>query len=408
MCSALRPQANSEPSVRIALVTHSISRNAGGLFQCVRRLAQMLDETPGITVEVLAVEDELSSADLPAWGPLKPHCHTALGPRALGYAPDLAATLRELDPDITDANGIWTYPSLVCRRRTRRTRRPHVITPHGMLDPWALNNSRWKKALAGWLYENAHLREAQCLRALTLGEARAFRAFGLRNPICLVPNGVDLPSTSATRTPSWRESIPEGRSILLYLGRIHPKKNLVALIQAWKRVRASAERQGWCLVVAGWDQVGHASQLSALVDELSLGGTVHLVGPQFDLDKEATFCASDAFILPSLSEGHPVAVLEAWSYGLPVLMTPQCNLQEGFAMGAAIELQPETSSIADALQALFRMPAAEREEIGRRGRRLVEDRFSWDRIVAEMSSVYAWLSGGGSPPTSVMAGGDQA
>ena len=116
--------------------------------------------------------------------------------------------------------------------------------------------------------------------------------------------------------------MPNAQRILLYLGRIHPKKGLVGLVRAWKRVQMTAEGQGWCLVVAGWDQCGHASQLSALVHELSLDRSVRLVGPQFDRNKDATFHAVDAFILPSFSEGLPVAVLEAWSHGLPVLMTP--------------------------------------------------------------------------------------
>jgi poly(glycerol-phosphate) alpha-glucosyltransferase len=296
------------------------------------------------------------------------------------------------------------YSSIVGLQWRQRSGRPHVITPRGMLEPWALNNSRWKKILAGRLYETAHLRAAQCLHALTLGEAKAFRSFGLRNPICLVPNGVDLPGCSPTRAPPWRDALPAGQRILLYFGRIHPKKGLVGLLRAWKRVQLIAECEGWCLVVAGWDQSGHSNHLSTLVHDLSLGRSVSFIGPHFGRDKDATFRAVDAFILPSMSEGLPVAVLEAWSYGLPVLMTPQCNLQEGFAAGAAVELQPETDSIVEALKALFRMPDAERNDMGKRGQRLVEERFSCERIAAEMSRVYAWLIGGGSPPACVAAG----
>jgi glycosyltransferase involved in cell wall biosynthesis len=392
-------------SLRIVFITPSISRNAGGLFQSVRRLAQSLHQRPETTVDVVALQDEFTSADLPAWKPLRPYSHPVLGPRALGYAPQLGATLSELNPDVTDANGLWMYSSVVALRWRRRARRPHVITPRGMLEPWALNNSRWKKLIAGRLYETAHLDAAQCLHALTLGEAKAFRAFGLRNPICLVPNCVDLPSPSPTRAPSWRGALPNEQRILLYVGRIHPKKGLARLLRAWKRVQLIAEREGWCLVVAGWDQSGHVGQLSTLVNELGVGRSVHFIGPQFGRDKDATFRAANAFILPSLSEGLPVAVLEAWSYGLPVLMTPQCNLQEGFAAGAAVELQPKTDSVVEALQALFRMPAAERNGIGQRGRQLVEERFSCERIAGEMRKVYAWLVGGGSPPACVEAGG---
>jgi glycosyltransferase involved in cell wall biosynthesis len=141
------------------------------------------------------------------------------------------------------------------------------------------------------------------------------------------------------------------------------------------------------------------------VNELDIRESVHFVGPQFGTCKDATLRAAHAFILPSLSEGLPVAVLEAWSYGIPVLMTLECNLQEGFVAGAAIELQTETASIARALLSLFRMSAWERNDIGQRGQRLVKERFSCERIAAEMRAVYAWLLGAGSRPACVAIGG---
>ena len=218
----------------------------------------------------------------------------------------------------------------------------------------------------------------------------------------LYQTGSRIPSAISSKKAAWAEELEPGTRVLLYLGRLHPKKGLVALVRAWQHVRTDADREGWRLVIAGWDQGSHARELSELIRDLCLEQSVRLIGPQFDGDKDATFRAVDGFILPSLSEGQPVAVLEAWSYGLPVLMTGQCNLQEGFVAGAAMELQPVTSSIANSLQALFRMPTAERHEIGRRGRRLVESRFTWQRTTAEMSRVYAWLSGGGSPPACVV------
>jgi glycosyltransferase involved in cell wall biosynthesis len=239
--------------LRIAFITPSLSRKAGGLFHSVRRLAQSLQATPGTTVDVVALEDEFTKADLIAWEPLKPYHNAVFGPRALGYAPLLAATLRHLDPDLTNANGLWTYSSIVALRWSKRTRRPHVIAPRGMLDPWALNNSRWKKALAERLYEGAHLHAAHCLHGLNITEAKTFRAFGLRNPICIVPNGVDLPSGAATAAPPWQDAVPKGQRVLLYLGRIHLKKGLLNLVRAWESVASIAKREGWCLVIAGWD-----------------------------------------------------------------------------------------------------------------------------------------------------------
>ena len=98
------------------------------------------------------------------------------------------------------------YPSLASRRWSRRVCRPYLVSPHGMLDPWAVRHAAWKKRVAGWWFENAHLAGAACLHALTASEARAIRAYGLTNPICVVPNGVDLPRQTAFPRPAWADS----------------------------------------------------------------------------------------------------------------------------------------------------------------------------------------------------------
>src|SRR4030095_11103730 len=100
----------------------------------------------------------------------------------------------------------------------KRTGRPYLVHPHGMLDAWGLQNSGSKKLIAAWLYENQHLREAACLRALSEAETRSIRAYGLRNPICVIPSGVDLPDLSASNANS-ESANPK---TLLYLGRLHP------------------------------------------------------------------------------------------------------------------------------------------------------------------------------------------
>ena len=119
------------------------------------------------------------------------------------------------------------------------------------------------------------------------------------------------------------------------------------------------------------------------------------------MDKEATFLSSDAFILPSLSEGMPIAVLEAWGYGLPVLMTPNCNLPEGFAKAAALRIEPSPECIAQQLHALSAMSDDRRRELGARGLELASTRFNWARIAGQLASVYRWVSGVGHRPDCV-------
>ena len=147
------------------------------------------------------------------------------------------------------------------------------------------------------------------------------RNYGLQNPIAIIPNAVDLPREGhEAGEPNWADVVPADAKVLMFLGRIHPKKGLSNLMRAWAEVRrespSAAER--WQLVIAGWEQGGHQQELERLSAILGLQASVHFVGPQFDEGKAATLNRADAFILPSFSEGLPVAVLEAWSYRLPV------------------------------------------------------------------------------------------
>jgi poly(glycerol-phosphate) alpha-glucosyltransferase len=129
---------------------------------------------------------------------------------------------------------------------------------------------------------------------------------------------------------------------------------------------------------------------------------VHFLGPQFGAARAAAYRNAQAFILPSFSEGLPMAVLEAWAHRLPVLMTRQCHLPEGFAAHAAMPLEPSPDSIAIGLENLFRAAAKDREEMGRRGRELVTARFSWSRVAASLHEVYRWVLGGGAKPECVV------
>jgi glycosyltransferase involved in cell wall biosynthesis len=242
------------------------------------------------------------------------------------------------------------------------------------------------------------LHGAACLRALCPPEVDSFRAYGLKNPVAVVPNGVDLPSLG--ELPPRHPSLPEGRKVLLYLGRIHDKKGLAQLVSAWGQIKNPAKKD-WILAIAGWDQGGHEAELKRQAGELGSADVLFL-GPQFGADKAACYASCDAFILPSFSEGLPMVVLEAWAYAKPVLMTPACNLPEGFTTGAALQISPTVKGIQFGLHYIFDMPASELEASGAEGRRLVESKFDWRLVAAQMAEVYAWVLGGGAKPACVV------
>ena len=123
------------------------------------------------------------------WGAVGLYVYSGLGPQAFGYAPQLGKALEYGEA------GLGTHPwAVAVSFRSRRAvgstlEKPLVVSPHGMLDPWAVRNSAWKKRIARWLFENPHLRQAACLHALNVDEYQAIRAYGLRNPVAVIPNG---------------------------------------------------------------------------------------------------------------------------------------------------------------------------------------------------------------------------
>ena len=382
-------------------MTANVSRKAGGLFWSVKGLARGLQDA-GCHIAIFAAEDCCSAEDLAHWEDLPLTILQTRGPSTFGFSPGLVSALTHANLDVLHTHGIWMYPSVAATKWRLSQRGPTLVSPRGMLDVWATQRSALKKRIAGWLYEGAHLSGAACIHALCEPEYRAIRAYGLRNPVAIIPNGVDLPVLeSPFPPPDWAARLPANRLTLLFLGRIHPKKGLANLLQAWAVARAKRGADKWHLVIAGWDQVKHEAELRCQVHKLGLRDSVSFVGPQFGEEKVRSLAWADAFVLPSFSEGLPMAVLEAWSCCLPVLITPECNLPEGFASGASLAISPEVGSIQRGLEELFAMSEDARLEMGRHGRLLAEDRFSWPAIADRMRSVYSWLLGMGPKPDCV-------
>lgn len=401
-------------------VLSSVSRLAGGLQNSVRCLHQALAALPDMEVSVFGTEDIYSAEDAPEWAPVPVTLCPIRGPSAFSYAPSMLERLLESDIEIIHSHGIWQYPSLAVGRWYARKRLPYMISPHGMLDPWAVRNSHWKKILAHAVYQGSHLRSAACIRALCESEARAVRYYGLKNPICTIPNGIDVPDIDAETLKA--ERLKSRRRILLFLGRLHPKKGLPNALRAWNMLTGqgsgSRGQEDWQFVIAGWDQGGHEVELKRLCKNLGLaytdapafdftgdrnlttdnGASIIFTGPAFGETKDALLRRASAFILPSFSEGLPMSVLEAWSYRLPVLMTDECNLPEGFAAYAALRIGTDAKSIAEGFRSLFSAPGSSLDSMGRNGQRLVEERFSWPQIALQMKEVYDWTLGGGAKP----------
>ena len=146
--------------------------------------------------------------------------------------------------------GLWLPSNHAAARAARRAGRPFIVSTRGMLAPWSLAQSRWKKRFGWTLYQRRDLHSAALFHATAEQEAEDVRRVGLRQPVALIPNGVDLPGRYGTDRPKG-----EARQAL-FLSRIHPKKGLLNLVQAWAAVRP----EGWELVLAGPDADGHGKR----------------------------------------------------------------------------------------------------------------------------------------------------
>ncbi len=392
--------------MRLLHSCQSLSRSFGGVFEAVRQLvSEQVLISQGMVVRVIGASDAHREADRVTWPEGMTEDYTVSGPRSFGWSSEINSLYRQFHPDLVQVHGLWMYYGLCNSRLCRKSRIPYLVSPHGMLDAWALKNSAWKKSLVRRLFEDRHLARAACLHALCAEEAAGIRQLGIATPICVIPNGVQLPLVQNTVSPPWADQVTTGDRVLLFLGRIHPKKGLDNLVLAWKKVcqlPAGTVQGRWKLVIAGWGEANYVTRLRAAVNELGLNKDVLFTGPIFGDMKASALSRAGAFILPSFSEGLPMAVLEAWSHRLPVLMTPECNLKIGFGRGAAVPLGTTTDSLLQPMMAFLQQPEALQKAMGENGYQLTAERFTWSRIALDFQRVYQWILGQGPRPDELM------
>jgi poly(glycerol-phosphate) alpha-glucosyltransferase len=312
----------------------------------------------------------------------------------------LARDIRNFD--VVHNHSLWMLPTSYAARSARRSGVPVVFTVHGFLEPWALAHSRWKKRLAGWAFQDRDLHRADCIHVNSRSELASIRAYGLRNPVAIIPNGINLghfddmpPGTAfASQFPELR-----GKRICLFLSRLHEKKGLGHLVEAWSQV--ARDFGDWQLVIAGPND-GYEPLLRERIAALGVESSVTITGPLYGPQKFAAYSAAEVFVLPSFSEGFSMAILEALAAGLPVLMTPGCNFPEAQAAGAAVMVQPNAEETAAGLRRLISLAPAGLSAMGQQGRQLVKSSYTWNRVADQLLAVYGWLRDRGNRPDCVV------
>ena len=375
-------------------VTASLSRLAGGLFVSVPHLMRSIEAAGQVRLQVLGMQDTKTVEDLGAWIPLQVRAYPLTGPERFGYAPGMLGDLLSSNADLVHLHGLWKYPSVAVLRWARRTRKPFIVSPHGMLEPWSLQQSRVFKKLASALYQRSCLREATCIRATSDMEATSIRLAGYRNRIALVPNGVEMPESPVAQPPQQQNQ----RRRALFLSRIHPKKGLLNLVHAWRAI----DPPGWELVIAGPDEGGHLAEVKALVSAQGLAEKVVFCGEVLGEAKTKLYCGADLFVLPSFSENFGLVIAEALSCKLPVITTRATPWQELEERHCGWWIETGIDPLICSLREALGLQSGALREMGIRGRELVQERYDWKAIGITMLQVYEWMLGGGPKPGCVL------
>jgi glycosyltransferase involved in cell wall biosynthesis len=297
--------------------------------------------------------------------------------------------------DAVHVHGLWLPHSIGARSAAAKLNKPVVSSVHGMLEAWELRNKRLKKSIYASLFERPSLARSHCFRALSEQEAADYRRFGLRNPVAVVPNGIG--ELQRINPEAFFRRYPEtaGTSLVLFLGRVHYKKGILNLLRAWPSVWR--RHSGAHLVVAGPDCDGTLKMAKEIVSRQALHRDVTFCGVLSGEVKLAALSAARVFCLPSYSEGQSVAVLEALSIGLPVVITPACNVDGVQENGAGLVTSNDPLSLAGALGDVLSLSSADWCTMSESARRLAGTRYNWTAIGSSMHAVYSWVLGGERP-----------
>ena len=305
--------------------------------------------------------------------------------------------------EVVHFHGLWQAHTRVGARVARRANVPYLMAAHGMAEPWAMRHKALKKKVYIALVEGRNLRRASCLHALSRPEIHHLRALAPRTPIGLVPNGVNLaPFENLPPRSVLERDHPElvGKFVVLFFGRLHSKKGLDLLAQAMGSIRH--DHPDVHVLLAGLDD-GALTPFRAQAEAAGVADRYTYVGHVGGEQARAVWAAADAFILPSYSEGFSMAILEALACRLPCVVTTTCHFNELDAAGAAIVVEPTADAVTAGLRVLLDRSNAERAELGRRGRALVETEYTWDRQAERLTGLYRWVAHGGTIPEAVEA-----
>lgn len=293
--------------------------------------------------------------------------------------------------DVVHIHEVWHYIQLAAANAAIRHKVPYVFTPRASLEPWRMRYKGWKKYLYFMLFGKRIMSHAACMHAVADAETDGFHRLGFRGTSIVVNNGIDPDEFSVMPGPEEAEQFwpaMKNKRVVLFLSRISPEKGIDQLIPAWEAISKNDKYADTLLVLAGPDDRGYRKHVQEQLGQLNLSGRVLLTGMVTGKDKLALISRADIYVLPSYSEGFSNSILENLAASKPVLITPGCNFPEVVAAGAGFCVEPHRDNLMNGLERLLDMPKDELEAMGKRGRTMVMENYTWEIAARKLITVY--------------------
>lgn len=380
----------------------SISLKGGGPSRSVPMLVKGLAEV-GVDITLMTFRSE----DM--------NTHALEGTPAKLKVWEDGTTAREIEDfilseqfDLIQLQSLWAKSYHVVALIARKHNIPYIITPRGMLEPWSLSQKKWKKKLALMFYQMKDLQKAACIFTTAEMEAQHVRELGVNAPMSVIPNGIETDGYAC------RTSLEGVKKQILFLSRVHVKKGIEILIDAFCKLRAEGGVfKEWSVVIVGNGEDDYIESLKRKVDELELEDCIKILPPVFGEAKTKLYQESSLFCLPSYSENFGMVIAEALSCGVPAITTngtPWQLLNGDYAtMGASLDMLGEdkrtgwcidlsVKNLERTLREAMAMSPAALYEMGQRGSKMINENFNYRSVALKTKCLYEWIVNGGIKP----------